>query len=150
MKMKKFFIALLTVAISIFAVACNVDSTKESSGTANKNELFSVVGTNTVQEVCEYYLKGFNVTSRIEPSTITGIHSYYDVKTEGNTYIDVILDVKNLNNEAKMADDLITAKIKINNNEYICFSVVENADGSDLEKYASIKALETRVIHYVA
>ena len=58
--------------------------------------------------------------------------------------------MKNLNNEAKMTDDLITAKIKINSNEYTCFSVVESADGSDLEKRASIKPLETRVIHYLA
>lgn len=117
---------------------------------ATENELFSVVGYNTVQGFCEYYLAGLNVTPRIEPSIITGTYSDYNVKTEGNIYIDVILDVKNLKNEDKMADDLITTKIKINNNEYTCFSVVESADGSDLESYASIKALESRKIHYVA
>lgn len=131
-------------------LACSEDITKENSVIANENDVFSVVGTNTVPEVCEYYLKGFNVTQRIEPSNIIGIYSCYDVKTEDNTYIDVILDVKNLNNEAKMADDLISAKIKINSNEYSCFSVAESADGSDLEKYDSIKTLETRVVHYVA
>ena len=149
MKMQKFSVVLLFVAISLFVVACDGDSMKESSGTANKNE-FSVVGTNIVQEVCEYYLKAVDVTTRIEPSIITGIYSYYDVQSEGNTYIDITLDVKNLNNEAKMTDDLITAKIKINSNEYTCFSVVESADGSDLENHASIKPLETRVIHYLA
>lgn len=150
MKMKKFFVVLLAVAISLFVVACGGESTKESSGTANKNELFSVVEYNTVQEACEYYLDGLDVTPRIEPSIITGSYSYYDVKTEGNIYIDVILGVKNLNNESKMADDIITAKIKINSNEYTCFSVAESADGSDLENHASIKPLETRKIHYVA
>lgn len=49
-----------------------------------------------------------------------------------------------------MADDIITTKIKINNNEYPCFSLVESSDDSDLEKYASIKPLEIRKIHYVA
>lgn len=149
MKIKKFFVVLLVVVISLFVVACGGDSRKDSSGTANKNE-FSIVGNNIVQEVCEYYLKGVDVTTRIEPSIITGIHSYYDVQTEGNAYIDIILDVKNLNNEVKMADDLITAKIKINSNEYTCFSVTESADGSDLENYDSIKPLETRVIHYLS
>lgn len=149
MKMKKFLSVLLSVAIALFVVACDGDSKKEGSVTTNKNE-FIVAGNNTVQEVCEYYLKGVDVATRIDPSIITGTYSYYDVQTEGNTYIDIILDVKNLNNEAKMADDLITTKIKINSNEYTCFSVVESADGSDLENYASIKSLETRVIHYLA
>lgn len=116
-----------------------------------KNGVFVVAGgTNKVQDICEYYLDGLEVTPRIEPSIITGTYSDYNVKTEGNIYIDVILGVKNLMNEAKMSDDIITAKIKINSNEYTCFSVVESADGSDLENYASIKPLETRKIHYVA
>jgi hypothetical protein len=123
---------------------------KNTQQDETKNELFSVVEYNTVKEVCEYYLHGLDVAPRIEPSIITGSYSYYDVKTEGNIYIDVILGVKNLNNEIKMPDDIITAKIKINSNEYTCFSVAESADSSDLENYASIKSLETRKIHYVA
>lgn len=116
-----------------------------------QSELFIIAGgNNIVPEVCEYYLSDINVTKRIEPSIITGSNSYYDVKTEGNVYIDVILCVNSLSNEDKMADDLITTKIKINNNEYPCFSLVESADDSDLEKYASIKPLEIRKIHYVA
>ncbi len=116
-----------------------------------KNGVFVVAGgTNKVQDICEYYLDGLEVTPTIEPSIITGTYSTYNVKTEDNIYIDVILGIKNLKNEAKMADDIITAKIKINSNEYTCFSVAESADGSDLENYASIKPLETRKIHYVA
>jgi hypothetical protein len=126
------------------------DVQKNTQQDATKNELFSVVELNTVQGVCEYYLDALDVTPRIEPSTITGSYSYYEVKTEGNIYIDAIIGVKNLNNEAKMADDILTAKIKINSNEYMCFSVAESADGYTLEKDASIKPLERREIHYVA
>lgn len=167
MKMKKFFGILLVVTISLFMIACDRDNTKEYnkanteendkantkelSGTDNKNELFIVAGGhNTVPEVCEYYLYDIDVTPRIKPSIITANSSYYDVETDGNIYIDVILCVNSLSNEAKMADGLITTKIKINNNEYPCFSLVESADESDLEKYASIKPLEIRKIHYVA
>lgn len=150
MKMKKYLVLLLAVAISLFLVACGGNSIKENSETDTKNEFIVAGGTNKVEEVCEYYLKGLDVTTRINPSIITETSSYYDIKTEGNTYIDIILAVNNLNNESKMTDDLITAKIKINSNEYTCFSVVESADGSDLENSTSIKPLETRVIHYLA
>ncbi|MDU1411834.1 MAG: hypothetical protein E6929_03385 [Clostridium sp.] len=118
---------------------------------AAENGVFIVAGgTNIVQDVCEYYLDSLDVTPRIQPSIITETYSSYNVKTEDNIYIDVILNIKNLKNEAKVADDIITAKIKINSDEYTCFSVAEIADGSDLENYASINPLETRKIHYVA
>ena len=116
-----------------------------------KSEIFNVAGkSNVVPEVCEYYLSNINVTKRIQPSIINTSSSYYDVKNEGNIYIDLILCVNSLNNQDKMADDIISTKMKINNNEYKCFSLVETADGSNLEKNASIKHLETRKIHYVA
>lgn len=117
----------------------------------NSPELFIVAGgRNKVPGICEYSLHEINVTSRIIPSVITENSSYYDVKNPGSIYIDIILDVYSLSNEAKMTDDIITSKIKINNNEYSCFSLLESSDGSDLKKYGSIKPLETRNIHYVA
>ena len=133
------------------------DATSNVKEENNKNqdtttpELFSVAGgTNKVPGICEYYLKDINVSTRIKPSIITKNSSYYDVENTDNIYIDVILDVYSLSNEAKLADDIISTKIKIKNNEYFCFSLVESADGSDLEKSALINPLETRNIHYVA
>lgn len=117
----------------------------------NSPELFIVAGgSNEVPGVCEYYLSELEVTPRIKPSINTKNSSYYDEKNQDNIYVDVVFDVYNLSNEAKMADDIITTKIKIKNNEYSCFSLVESADGSDLEKDASINPLEERNIHYVA
>ena len=116
----------------------------------SREQLIVAGGYNTVVGVCEYYLYDLFVTKRIEPSIFTSTSSYYDVKTEGNIYIDIIIEVNNLSNESKLAEDLISARIKINNNEYNCFSLVESIDESDLEKDASIKPLEPRKIHYVA
>lgn len=127
------------------------DIQQDTQENENKNELFVVAGGhNTVPEVCEYYLDEINVTSRITPSIITANSSYYNVETDGNIYIDVIFYVNSLSNESKIADDLITTKIKINNNEYQCFSLVESADESDLEKNATIIPLEIRKFHFVA
>ena len=114
-------------------------------------ELFAVAGgSNEVPGVCEYYLYEINITPRINPSIITKNSSYYDVKNDNTIYIDVILTVYNLSNESKMSNDIITTKIKIKNNEYSCFSLVESIDGTNLEKSASVNPLETRNIHYVA
>lgn len=134
----------------------NQDTTSNVKEENNENqdttppELFIIAGgTNKVPGICEYYLKDINITPKIKPSVITESSSYYDVENADNIYIDVILDVYSLGNESKLADDIIATKIKIKNNEYSCFSLVESADGSDLKKSASINPLETRTIHYV-
>lgn len=177
MKMNKFFVTLLVVAISLFVVACGgeikkqgpgtviekenskTDDKKESSetvteeeisGTDNKNEIIMAGGGNTVKGVCQFGLGGIYVTSRIEPSIITESSSYYDVKTEGNIYIDVTLSMENSSSKDKPINDIITTRIKLNNNEYTCFSLVESIDGSNLEKNGLVEPNGVRNIHYVA
>ena len=124
----------------------------ENVKTTTQSELFIVagVGLNTIKDFCEFSLNDIIVSKRIEPKNLTSNSSYYDVKNKDNIYIDIILNVNNLSNESKMAEDLITARIKINNNEYHCFSLIESIDESNLEKYTSIKPLEITKIHYVA
>ncbi|OKZ76302.1 MAG: hypothetical protein BHW01_07925 [Clostridium sp. 27_14] len=115
------------------------------------SKLFAVAGgSNKIPGICEYYLYGINITPRIKPSIITENSSYYNVQNDTAIYIDIILNVYNLSNETKMSNDIIATKIKIKNNEYSCFSLVESIDGTNLEKSASINPLETRNIHYVA
>ncbi|MFQ9977791.1 hypothetical protein [Clostridium cadaveris] len=115
-----------------------------------KNEIVMAGEGNTVNGVCQFILGEIYVTPRIEPSIITGSSSCYDVKTQGNIYIDVTLALTNSGYKAKLINDIIDARIKLNNNEYTCFSLVESVDGSDLEKNALIKPKVVRDIHYVA
>ncbi|WP_462392134.1 hypothetical protein [Clostridium cadaveris] len=115
-----------------------------------KNEIVMAGEGNTVNGVCQFILGEIYVTPRIEPSIITGSSSCYDVKTQGNIYIDVTLAMTNSGYKAKLINDIIDARIKLNNNEYTCFSLVESVDGSDLEKNALIKPKVVRDIHYVA
>ncbi|WP_195989301.1 hypothetical protein [Clostridium sp. D53t1_180928_C8] len=169
---KKLILKLLLLILSLLLISCGkkdnipeFNSNKANNETqgsikkeennvnqdTNNPELFIVAGgSNKVPGICEYYLKEINVTSRIKPSIINENSSYYDIENNGNIYIDVIFDIYSLINEAKMAEDIITTKIKIKNNEYSCFSLVESTDGSNLEKDDSINPLETRSIHYVA
>ena len=126
------------------------DAQKNPQQEATEKELFIVTNSNTVQDICEFNLAGIYVTPKIEPLNNSGIYSHIDVQNKDNVYVDVIIDVKNLNNEAKLTGDLTAAKVKIKSTEYTCFSVAENSDNTDLEGNALINPLETREIHYVA
>lgn len=122
----------------------------DANQNTNSPDLFTVAGgTNKVPGICEYYLAEINAGPRINPPVITQNSTCYAVETDGNIYIDVILEVYSLMNKAEMADDMITTKIRIKNIEYPCFSLVESTDGTDLEKYALINPLETKRIHYL-
>lgn len=117
---------------------------------STENGVFIVTHSNTVKDICEFDLAGIYVTPKIQPLNNSGKYSHIDIKNEDNIYIDVIIDVKNLSNKAKLTGELIVAKIKIKSTEYTCFSVAENADNTDLEGNDSINPLEMREIHYVA
>lgn len=130
----------------------NQDDTPNKSDQeySTKNGVFMITNPNTIKDVCEFDLAGIYSTPKIEPLNNSGNYSHIDIKNNDNTYIDVIIDVKNLNNKPKLTSDLITAKIKIKTTEYPCFSVAENAANTDLAANDLINPLEKREIHYVA
>jgi len=102
-------------------------------------------GANKVPGLCEYV-----VSPEINPSIITQNPLFNDSVNNDINYIDVALHVFNTSNEAKMSKDAITAKIKIKDKEYSCFSLIENIDGSNFDEATSVNPQETRMIHYIA
>ena len=102
-------------------------------------------GANKVPGLCEYI-----VSPEINPSIITQNPLFNDSVNNDINYIDVVLNIFNTSNEAKMSKDAITAKIKIKDKEYSCFSLIENIDGSNFDEATSVNPQETRMIHYIA
>lgn len=102
-------------------------------------------GANKVPGLCEYI-----VSPEINPSIITQNPLFNDSVNNDINYMDVVLNIFNTSNEAKMSKDAITAKIKIKDKEYSCFSLIENIDGSNFDEATSVNPQETRMIHYIA
>lgn len=102
-------------------------------------------GANKVPGLCEYV-----VSPEINPSIITQNPLFNDSANNDINYIDVVLNIFNTSNEAKMSKDAITAKIKIKDKEYSCFSLIENIDGSNFDEATSVNPQEKRIIHYIA
>lgn len=117
----------------------------------NNPDLFIVAGgPNKVPGICEFSLAAINGGRKIKPPVSNKNSTCYVIENDDNIYIDVIFEVYSLMNKTEIADDMITTKIRIKNVEYPCFSLVENTDGTALEKYSSINPLETKRIHYLA
>jgi len=110
------------------------------------NQAFSVDGK------VEMTIVSNKIVDKIEPPSPTGVYTYFDAK-EGNKYVDVVADVKNLSDSAVKQNSLFTAKAYIDNNEYDCLIVTEKENGANLNQYITskdINALETIKYHIAA
>lgn len=107
----------------------------------------------TVENKCEFAVKGYTINSIIEPPHASGYYSYYEADA-GNVYVDIKMDIKNLNNVAVDQDEILDSVkcIYDNNYEYNCFFVTEEDNGSNFQ-YTSIydiKPLTSLSYHMLA
>lgn len=105
----------------------------------------------TIDDVCEFTIKGFKFTEKIIPSNVeeNGGYLYYEVQDSGNLFIDIMIEYKNLESTEIIPEEFCSAKIKYDNKyEYTTFLVVEDNDGKDISGgYTSIAPLTTKIIH---
>lgn len=123
---------------------------KEGYKTNEEMERFSMTTFNTVPEFCEYILDKLDVTKMVGPTKSLGNGSYYIRKNENNICIDIVMQMKSLKNETKMAKEIMDVKVKINDKYYSTFSLVETLNNYYFEETTRVKPLETRKVHYIA
>lgn len=101
-------------------------------------------------ENCEFTLKGYVISSKIEPDNPPDYYTYFEADS-GNTFVDVKFDIKNTARSAVEQDEIIDiARVIYDDNyEYNCACVTVDSDG-DFEEYTSlysIEPLETKEYH---
>lgn len=102
---------------------------------------------NEIPEYLSYSLKRIEASDKILPSNPTSYYTYYEAKTEGNVYLDIVLDVQNLQTISADVSDLLGVTITANGVEYTGFAVAEDEDGKNFDQYCSIAPLDNITIH---
>ncbi|KYG90386.1 hypothetical protein A0U40_18295 [[Bacillus] sp. KCTC 13219] len=90
---------------------------------------------------------------RIDPPNPGSFYSYYEIKEEGEIYLDTIVTVKSLLTSSKSSDEFINVKVMYDDKyEYRTFSTLEDKGGADFTytNITSIEPLKTGVLHYIA
>jgi|SRR5699024_565733 len=104
-----------------------------------------------IKDKSEITLIDVELTDIIKPSKTDGAYLYYEVEEPDAIFLDIIVDVKNLQNSSKNSEEFVEVRVKYENKyEYYANPVIETDGGSNLT-YAgstSIDPLKTRKLHY--
>lgn len=85
----------------------------------------------TIDGVCEFYIEQSSVTDSVEPPYPEGYYRKYDAE-EGKTFVDVVLNYKNLDTESVRGDKAIAGSNLFYNKDYKYggFAAVEESSRS--------------------
>ena len=134
LKTKKIVIAIALILVLAFTMAACGSDGENGGSTFGKNATELVLGhTNIIENVAEFTLFKVQTTKKITASLAGDI--YYDNQNDGETYVDMIFDIKNLKAEDVSSEDFMIA----------------SAEGSDGTQYSiSLYAVETNNATYVS
>lgn len=124
------------------------DEDKIEAVSITKNQLVEI------KNKCEFSVIGYTIDNIIEPPNPDGYYSYYEADS-GQVYIDVKMNIKNLNSTSVEQDEILdTVKIFYDDQyEYNCFSITEEDNGNDFNTFTSlygIDPLTTLTYHMLA
>ncbi len=106
----------------------------------------------TIADVGELTFKKATFTDKVVPPKPTGFYTYYQVKTEGHTYLDIVVAYKNLEGSGKPANEVGRIIVLYDGKyEYTSFSTIEKQGGSDFTytNITDIAPLTTGVLHFI-
>lgn len=108
--------------------------------------------TTTIPDLCEFTVTSAGLKKEVVPPNPDNFYTYYAEK-DGKTYVDVVINTKNLRTTARSADEFGSVKIYCSGGyEYDSFSTIEENGGSNFTytNITNVDPLETGVIHYIA
>lgn len=138
----KDFKALLKIGEQELTVNYNAETTVFEKKPIALNEAIAAEDFGEITVLSAQYL------SDIVPSNPGYFYSHYQVDDASKIYIDVKVSVKNLGTSKKDVDNFFgISAIYDGKYNYNGFTVLEEADGSDFNTFASLDPLETGTIH---
>lgn len=126
--------------------------TPSTAGAAAESEPTVTLGQPfTIPNFAEFTVKKVEFTNRVNPPNPDRYYSYYQVKTEGNIYLDTVVNVKSLLTSGRDADEFAHVTVVYDGRyEYRTFAPVEEPGGGDFDIFSTLEPLKSVVIHFIA
>lgn len=123
-----------------------VENKKEVAPVENIIEVGSTITTDTI----ELTINKVELTYDVLPDDTSGFYTHYPADS-GYVYIDLDVDVKNVQKQDIMCDDVLTAKADYNDGfEYTGMAIVDDSStGFTYANISSIAPLTTKGMHYL-
>lgn len=142
--MKKLLALLLVLTMVLSMGACGKKNPEEAAAA------MSLEQANQLGSTVEYTLVYGYAAEKVLPPIPSSVYSYYEADA-GNTYITLVMDVKNLDSKAVDADQLMDVKLQAGAAKFDSNCVVEEDGGTDLgySNITQIQPLETARLYYL-
>lgn len=106
-----------------------------------------------VKDFCEITIKSHKFAKTIEPPSPDSYYNYYSASNGDNTYFDLQLSIKNLQDMAVKQNSIADVTLIYNDKyKYDCFEVTEKDNGGDFQTFPSlytIDPLKTLKYHFL-
>lgn len=145
--MKKIVSLVLALLMLFLLAACATPNNTDRSASSGKTAELILAAPNTVENYADFSLFKVQTAKKITASVAGDI--FYENKTAGETYVDIILDLTNTSSETINSNDIIVATAtNANGTEYTnCLYAAETNNATYLSQYENIAPLSTVRIH---
>ncbi len=121
--MSKRFLSQIVILLTIFIlISCSNNQNKENSLSLNQK---------LENEGAAFKILKLDKNKTCIPSNPSTSYSYYEAE-EGNTFLDIHIELENISNHKKDLDDILQIYVVYNGEEFSSFPTIEPDDGSDI------------------
>ena len=121
------------------------------TNTPSIKQLTSINKSITVSNCSKFSIQDIEFSRRVLPPNTSGYYTYYEAKDPGSTFMDIIVNVTNLDTIAKTAEDLVSISIIYDNSyNYSSSPIVVDSNGDfTYSLINSIQPLLSQTAHYL-
>lgn len=104
----------------------------------------------TIDDFCEFTIQSVTFSYDVLPDVQSGVYTHYQAEDD-KIYLDIDIDIKNLQKESLMCDSIATFTLDYNDGyTYTAFAVVEDSTtGFTYANITAIDPLETKAMRYL-
>jgi len=121
------------------------------TNTPSIKKLNSIYDSISVPNYCKLKIEEINFSRRIMPPNTSGFYTYYEAKDPNSTFLDIVVEITNLDTIIKTVDDLVSISVIYDNNyTYYSSPIIEEADGSfGYSTISGVQPLLKKTAHYL-
>lgn len=125
--------------------------TSAPSNTPNSVNLSSLYSTIKVNNFCEFQVNEINFSKKILPPNTNGFYTYYEAKSPDSIFLDIVINIKNLDTIIRSVDDLVSVSVVYDNQyTYQATPIVVDADGSfTYPTISGVQPLLSKIVYYL-
>lgn len=146
---------ILTPTVASYSSTPDASFTPEANSTPRPTNTpsfkrITTQDTITLQHCCRLFIDKVYFGNKILPPNTSGYYSYYETKSNDSTYLDIVLNITNLESSNKSAEDFASVSaIYDNQYTYDSFPILVDRDGDFTMAFYAIEPLLSEEVHFL-